>query len=519
MKQTRENSNSEIAIIGAGVIGAGWSARFLINGYNVALFDPDIRAQNECSRVIKNAERAMELLTIVNRPEKGSLRIAKNMQDALKNASWIQESVPENETLKVKVLNEIDDSAGSDTIIASSTSGLLPSRLQSGMKNPQRLIVAHPFNPVYLLPLVEIVAGAKTTKYNIARAKKFYLECGMMPLVVRKEIDAFIADRLLEALWREAIWLVQDQVASTEEIDNAIRYGFGLRWAQMGVFETYRIAGGKGGFKHFLEHFAPSLQMPWSKLTDVPKWTKSLQKRILMQSDSQAKGRTSQQLELIRDKNLAAIINALKAQAWGAGENLLAYEKILANRALEQTSCKNKNANISASAMPLLECRVDETWLDANAHMNESRYLQVFSNATDRFLENQGFNQKIFERGYTFYTLETNIRHLHEAKAAQKIFVKTRLLACNEKRLHILHQMYRKNTESDAENNAENSAEIMLATAEHILINVLRSKGGVASAPIDKNIAKNLQKILQQHSLLPELEFEPRLSLAHGKKT
>ena len=143
------------------------------------------------------------------------------------------------------------------------------------MTHPERFVVGHPFNPVYLLPLVEVVAGEQTSEETVERALAFYASIGMKPLRVRKEIDGFVADRLLEALWREALWLVHDDVATVEEVDDAIRYGAGLRWAQMGTFLTYRIAGGEDGMRHFLAQFGPALEWPWTKLTDVPELTTS----------------------------------------------------------------------------------------------------------------------------------------------------------------------------------------------------------------------------------------------------
>ena len=178
----------------------------------------------------------------------------------------MQESLPEREDLKRQVLAEIDRATAPDVIIGSSTSGLLPSRLQSEMEHPERLVVGHPFNPVYLLPLVEICGGEMTDPATKTRAATFYSRIGMKPLHVRKEIDGFIADRLLEALWREALWLVNDGVATTEEIDDAIRYGAGLRWSFMGTFLIYRMAGGEAGMRHFLAQFGPALKLPWTRL-------------------------------------------------------------------------------------------------------------------------------------------------------------------------------------------------------------------------------------------------------------
>jgi len=205
------------------------------------------------------------------------------------------------------------------------------------MKHPGRLLVAHPFNPVYLLPLVEIVGGKQTSPETIERAKTFFASLGMKPLHVRKEIEAFIADRFLEAVWREALWLVKDGIATTEEIDDAIRYGFGLRWAQMGLFETYRVAGGEAGMKHFIEQFGPCLKWPWTKLMDVPELTDELVNKIATQSDEQSGQHSIRELERIRDNNLVGILKALKANDWGAGKTLADYENQLAKN-LESAS-------------------------------------------------------------------------------------------------------------------------------------------------------------------------------------
>jgi carnitine 3-dehydrogenase len=182
---------------------------------------------------------------------------------------------------------------------------------------------------VYLLPLVEVCGGEQTSSDVIDSAMAFYETISMKPLHVRVEIDAFIADRLLEAVWRESLWLVNDGVATTEEIDDAIRYGFGLRWAQMGIFETYRVAGGEGGMAHFVRQFGPTLSWPWTKLTDVPELTDELIETIGDQSDEQSGAHSIRELERIRDTNLVGILRALEANEWGAGETLARQRRSL----------------------------------------------------------------------------------------------------------------------------------------------------------------------------------------------
>lgn len=312
---------TRVAIVGCGVIGSGWTARFLLNGVDVVVTDPSPEAARIVAEVLANATHAWETLGFATATQ-GTLTMVSSVAEAVADADLIQESVPERLDMKRSVINEIESAASADALIVSSTSGFKPTDLQTDMSHPERLVVGHPFNPVYLLPLVEVVGGAQTSAAAIARAMETYAALGMKPLHVRVEIDAFIADRLLEAVWREALWLVNDGVATTEEIDDAVRYGFGLRWAQMGVFDTYRVAGGEAGMRHFIAQFGEALNWPWTKLTDVPELTDELIDRISDQSDAQSGQYSVRELERIRDDNLAAILLALETNNWGAGEVL-----------------------------------------------------------------------------------------------------------------------------------------------------------------------------------------------------
>ena len=311
------------AIVGGGVIGGGWAARFLLNGWDVAIFDPDLEAERKIGEVLDGARRALPALYDRALPAEGTLTFHDDLASAVSDAAWVQESVPERLDMKHTVLGAITEAAPRDAIIGSSTSGFKPSQLN---EQGARAIVAHPFNPVYLLPLVELVGNPQLCE----SASETLRSIGMYPLTVRTEIDAHIADRLLEAVWREALWMVKDGVATTGEIDEAIRMGFGLRWAQMGLFETYRIAGGEAGMAHFMEQFGPALQWPWSKLTDVPEFTPELVKLIADQSDEQSGDRTVRELERDRDDNLVAILRALRKTGAGAGGVIADHEKTLA---------------------------------------------------------------------------------------------------------------------------------------------------------------------------------------------
>ena len=321
-----------IGLLGGGVIGAGWVARCRLNGLDAVVFDPDPEAERKLTEVIANARRAYAQIGLAL-PKEGQLRIVATPEAAVEHADFVQESAPERLDLKVSLLAQASRAARPDVIIASSTSGLLPSKLQAEMVNPERLVVGHPFNPVYLLPLVEVVGGKLTSDGAKSTARDFYTSIGMRPLMVRKEIDGFIADRLLEALWREALWLVNDGVATTEEVDDAIRYGAGLRWSFMGTFMVYRIAGGEAGMRHFMAQFGPALQWPWTKLMDVPKLTEDLLSRLEQQSDSQAAGSSIRDLERLRDDCLVSVLRALEANDFAAGRTLSDYRDALSQKA------------------------------------------------------------------------------------------------------------------------------------------------------------------------------------------
>jgi carnitine 3-dehydrogenase len=322
-----------VGLLGGGVIGAGWAARCVLNGLDVVVFDIDSQAERKLHEALANARRAYAALELTPVAKEGSVRVVREAEVAVAEADFVQESLPEREDLKIPVLSAASRAARPRVVIASSTSGLLPSRLQSAMENPERFLVAHPFNPVYLMPLVEICAGSNTSVNACGEAEAFYRSIGMMPIRVRKEIDAFIADRLMEALWREALWLVHDDVATVEEIDDAIRYGPGLRWALMGSFMIYRMGGGEAGMRHFLNQFGPSLSWPWSRLTDVPDLDDALIEKISRQSDAQASGRSIRELERMRDDGLVAVIKALREVDWGAGSVFSDYENRRRERA------------------------------------------------------------------------------------------------------------------------------------------------------------------------------------------
>jgi carnitine 3-dehydrogenase len=420
-----------IAIIGGGVIGGGWLARFLLNGWDVNVYDPDPEAQRKIDAVLVNARHALPMLYDVALPAEGTLTFCDTVQEAVATADWIQESVPERLDIKHRVLADIQQHCRRDAIIGSSTSGFKPSELQEKSDHPEQIMVTHPFNPVYLLPLIEVVPSPKTGKDHLDRAKSILSSVGLYPLHVRKEIDAHIADRFLEAVWREGLWLIKDGIATTEEIDNAIRYGFGLRWAQMGLFETYRIAGGEAGMAHFIAQFGPCLEWPWTKLMDVPELTDELVKQIADQSDAQSGHKSIRELERLRDNNLIAMMRALKQQGSAAGALINAHEA-------EMKSVPSKDKH-----MKTIDRIVPVDWTDYNGHMNESRYGQVFSDAADAFMLAIGADAGYIASGHSFFTVETTIKYLLETHAGDAITVNTRVLLADGKKVKLAHDMVR----------------------------------------------------------------------------
>jgi len=381
--------------------------------------------------------------------EPGEIHWNDSIADAVKHADWIQESAPERLELKHEVYADIQAHCSDKAIIGSSTSGFKPSELQQGSIRPEQIIVAHPFNPVYLLPLI------------------------MHPLQVKQEIDAHIADRFLEAVWREALWLINDGIATTEEIDNAIRYGFGLRWAQMGLFETYRLAGGDAGMAHFIEQFGPALAWPWTKLMDVPELTPELVRTIADQSDAQSGQHSIRDLERIRDDNLVSILRALKPRQYGAGELLNKVDERLAS----------DGAMYHDDVLETVHRVIPIDWMDYNGHMNESRYGQVFSDAADTVLRLCGADEAYVASGGSFFTVDCHIQYRNETLPGERIRCVTSIAPLDGKKLKLSHEMRRV------------SDDTVLSTAEQLLVHV-DMETRKSSVPPD-HIAKALTALQQ----------------------
>ncbi len=310
-------SFTSIGIVGAGLIGSGWAARCLARNIDVIAYDPSPDGEGVIRSHIENAWRALEKLGF-NRNSAGNFTYVTDLEEVCRTSEFIQENAPDSLQIKKGLHQQMDRLAPSDVIIASSSSGLLPTDIQAGADHPERIVIGHPFNPVYILPLVEVVRGSKTSVETAERAAKFYEQIGMYPLMVRKEIDGYISDRLQEAVWRESLHMIADGVATTKDIDDAIVYGPGLRWAIMGVCLTFHLAGGEQGMKHMLEQFGPALKLPWTHL-EAPELTQSLAERMIEGTQSQSEGHTVKELEQLRDSCLIEILDVLAKYQYSAG--------------------------------------------------------------------------------------------------------------------------------------------------------------------------------------------------------
>jgi carnitine 3-dehydrogenase len=477
-----------LGLLGTGVIGGGWAARALHFGIDVVAADVKPEMEDWLRGAVANAERALARLTFAPLPPKGTLTFTTNLRAMARQADFIQENIPEQLELKQRVLADVSQHAPADVVIASSTSGLMPSDLQRDMIAAGRLVVAHPFNPVYLLPLVELVGGRQTSAAALDAAARFYTYIGMRPLRVRREVPGHLTDRLQEALWREILHLVNDDVATTGELDDSIIYGPGLRWAGMGTNLIYHLAGGETGMRHMLRQFGPCLKWPWTKL-EAPELTEALIDKVVAGTQAQAAGRSIRELERLRDDYLVATQQVLREYNLGAGATLRAleerlYEDSAAAARARVTPATAGSAAGTPAAGPLrfLETQVRPEWIDYHGHMTDSRYLQVFGDATDALFRYVGVDDAYRRSGRAMYAAETRLVHKAEARSQERLYATTRVLEVDDKRVRLLHSLHR--TRDDA----------LVATAEKLYLHVNTVAGKVA--PMEASVRTGLERIL-----------------------
>jgi carnitine 3-dehydrogenase len=473
-----------LGLLGTGVIGGGWAARALHFGIDVIAADVKPEMEAWIRGAIANAEGALARLTLAPLPAKGRLTFTTDLLAMARQADFIQENIPEQLALKQRVLADVSREAPADVVIASSTSGLTPTELQRDMVAAERFLVGHPFNPVYLLPLVELVGGKRTGEPALEAARDFYSYIGMQPLRVRREVPGHLTDRLQEAMWREILHMVNEDVATTAELDDSIIYGPGLRWAGMGMNLIYHLAGGETGMRHMLRQFGPALKWPWTKL-EAPELTESLIDKMVAGTQAQAAGRSIRELERLRDDYLVAIQQVLKQYNIGAGATLRALEARLyeagAARVREQVGAADAGAGGDGGALPRFDTQVRPEWIDYNGHMTDSRYLQVFGDAIDAVLRYAGVDDAYRRSGRALYTVDTHISYRAEAHAQEALYVTIRVLEVDEKRVRFSHELRRRRDDA------------LLASGEQLYVHVSTPPG--RASPMDPGVRARLAQL------------------------
>ena len=417
--------------------------------------------------------------------DRSHLAWAATADDLAGRVDWIQESAPEDEDVKRPLLQALAGAAGPGVVIASSSSGLLPTRLQEGCRHPERVLIGHPFNPVYLLPLVEVVAGRQTSTEAVDAALTHYDDLVMHPLVVRTEIEGYLSDRLQEALWREILHLVNDGVATTRELDEAVHYGPGLRWAGMGTNLTFHLAGGEGGMRHMLGQFGPALKLPWTKL-EAPDLTEDLIELMAAGCEEQAEGRSMAELERLRDDYLVNVMRSLRPLGLGAGR-LVAEREARIHEA--GVPAQWSAGDPVAAPLTLYETTVEPDWVDYNGHMSEWAFLTAFGWASDKLFRYVGVDEDYRSAGHTFFTVETHLNYVREASLADPLRFTTQVLGVDAKRLHFFHAMEHATTGD------------LLCTTEQMLLHVDTKAG--STAPLLPGPATALAAIAKAHADLP----------------
>jgi 3-hydroxyacyl-CoA dehydrogenase len=311
-----------IAIVGTGVIGASWAAQYLAKGFDVVATDPGPNAEANLRKYVDEAWKALSTIGLSPGASRDRLSFIADMNEALSKADFVQENAPERPEFKIKLYAEMDEAAPVDSIIASSSSGITPSVMQSKCKRPERCLVGHPFNPPHIIPLVEVVGGAKTSPEAIQQALKFYASIGKKPVHLRKELPGHVGNRLQAALYREVMYLIQQGVLSVEDADDAVSYGPGLRWGVMGPSLQWHLGGGSGGIKHFMEHLMDPLAEMFKTLGN-PEVTSDLKRAITEGVMREAGNRSVEELAQAENELLVALVS-LRAQASNGGSKATA---------------------------------------------------------------------------------------------------------------------------------------------------------------------------------------------------
>src|ERR1700723_1969582 len=327
MAETKSREIKNIAIVGTGVIGASWAALYLARGLNVVATDPAPNAEANLRKFIDAAWKDLQVIGLSPNASREHLQFTTDMKKALSNADLVQENGPERQDFKIKLFADMDTATPEDSIIASSSSGLTMSVMQSACKHPERCVTGHPFNPPHIIPLVEVVAGAKTSPETVERAIAFYTSIGKKPIHVRKEVVGHVANRLQAALYREIVYLIEQGVLDVADSDAAVCWGPGLRWGLMGPNLLFHLGGGPGGIQHFMEQFTGPMSTWWKDLGTMTEFSPEVKQTIVNGVLKEANGRSIAELERERDEMLLELLTtrskaeeAVNAGADSAGD-------------------------------------------------------------------------------------------------------------------------------------------------------------------------------------------------------
>ncbi|WP_025776767.1 3-hydroxyacyl-CoA dehydrogenase NAD-binding domain-containing protein [Brevibacterium sp. VCM10] len=417
-----------VTCVGAGTIGGGWAAYFLAQGFRVKIWDPAPDAGDKFTRLLDAAWPALAELDMVEGADQTAWSIHTDLAEAITGTGFVQESAPEDLALKRGLLAQIDGLCPPNIVISSSTSGYSMTEMATEAAHPERLVVGHPFNPPYLIPLVEVVGGQSTSAAAVDWAADFFTHIGKSVIRMDREVPGFIANRLQEAQWREALHMVAQGEATVEQIDRSITDGPGLRWPFQGPMLTFHLAGGEGGMAHMLDHFGPSLKSPWTRLS-APELSQQLRDDVVAGCDIEAGERSIADLVAHRDAGIIAL------------RRLTSQLPATAVPAPPQSASTSTTA--SESQLNTYSTEVAPEWIDYNGHMSEAFYVLVFGFATDQVMDQLGLDAGYREsQKASLYTVESHIRYLDEAALGDRLTVVPHLVSAGDKKLHFAYEMF-----------------------------------------------------------------------------
>ncbi|TGD11983.1 3-hydroxyacyl-CoA dehydrogenase NAD-binding domain-containing protein [Brevibacterium sp. S111] len=466
-----------VTCVGAGTIGGGWAAYFLAQGFRVKIWDPAPDAAEKFTRLLDAAWPALTELDMAPDADRDAWSVHTDLAEAVAGTGFVQESAPEDLSLKRGLLSRIDAVCAPEIVIGSSTSGYSMTEMATEAVHPERLVVGHPFNPPYLIPLVEVVGGEQSSPATVDWAGDFYTRIGKSVIRMDREVPGFIANRLQEAQWREALHMVEQGEATVEQIDRSITDGPGLRWPFQGPMLTFHLAGGEGGMAHMLDHFGPSLKSPWTRLT-APELSQALRDDVVAGCEVEAGPRTIADLVAHRDAGIIAL-RRLTAQLSTAGTETVGTDptsgtgSATAADTAEANGSATESSARSAEPSPCLARYTTEVapeWIDYNGHMSEAFYVLVFGFATDQVMDELGL-----DAGYrntanaSLYTVESHIRYLDEVALGAQLTVTPQLVSAGEKKLHLAYEMH--------------VDQRLVATEEIVALHVDQQAGGAVAFP------------------------------------